>query len=321
MDTALLYKTPLFVKEANDDQFDTTRSDAVVVEGLRIDNKAAAWKASATLRKRAMFNEPVSPYTAKMVKTACDLYGITDNDFVLNDVPGDHIIVKTASEGMEFVICDNEQFNTAVNSVIASRTKNGLDLVRKCASALLQVQTKNGYTTAKDNERFLSKIAGTAVIDSDACKNEIKKRVTYAYNSGMPREAEVLRKLASLCDTMSNTGHTLTNTIVDAVDMFDRETGLINKLAYEDMHHPEQVTYLDDAEAIRKQANELIDLGHGASMRRASIMNYENMERMSKWASDIGRDLPVYSDVADVVSFVKSLSPSLKQEFTSKFSI
>ena len=321
MDIEVIYKVPAFVKEASEDKFDTTRSDAVVVDGLRIDNKAAAWRAAATIRKMAMDGNKPSNHAANMIKTACDLYGIDDSDFVLNDVPGDHIIVKTASEGAEFVICDNDQFNTAVNSVIKERTKHPIEFVRKCASALIDVQEKNGYTTTNANKVFLCKVAGTAYVDPAACKDEIKKRVTYAYNLGMDKEAVVLRKLASLCNTMSDNSSMLTNTIIDAIDMFDRETGLIDKLASADMHLPEQVTYLDDAESLRKQANETIDLGHGLSMRKASIMNYENMERMSKWASDIGRDLPTYSDSNDVIVFVKELTPSLKQEFVETFSL
>ena len=321
MDIEVIYQIPAFVKEASDEQFDTTRSDAVVVEGLRIDNKPAAWRAAATLRKKAMSGETVSSHTEMMVKRACDLYDISDADFVLNDVPGDHVIVKTASEGVEFVICDNDQFNTAVSSVISERSKHPVDFIRKCASELLSVQTRNGYTLSNKQRDFLCKVAGTAYIDADACKAEIKKRVTYAYNNGMDKEAEVLRKLASLCNTMTDRNMLLTNAVIDAVDLFDQETGLVHKLAHNDMNHIEQVTYLNDAESLVKQANELIDLGHGTSIRKASIMNYENMERMSKWAFDIGRDLPTYSDCNDIVSFVKELSPSLKKEFVETFGI
>jgi hypothetical protein len=321
MDIEVVYKIPAFVKEASAEQFDTTRSDAVVVDGLRIDNKAAAWKASAVIRKKAMSGESVDASVASRVKTACDLFGIADDDFQLNDIPGDHVIVKTASEGVEFVICDNDQFNTAVSSIIKERTKHPVSFVRKCASELLDVQKRNGYTVSKDAQTFLIKVAGTAYVDGDACRNEIKKRITYAYNRGLDKEAEVLRKLASLCGSMTDDGSMLTNAIIDAVDMFDQDTGLINKLASEDMKLPEQVTYLDDVEGLRKKANERIDLGHGASIRKASLMNYENMERMSKWASEIGRDLPSYSDCNDVIEFVKGLSPSLKQEFVTTFSI
>ena len=321
MELDVIYKIPAFVKEASEEQLNADRSDAVVVSGLRIDTKPAAWRAAASLRKMAMFGEHIEPTTADMVKKACHLFNITDADFQLNDVPGDHVIVKTASDGAEFVICDNEQFNTAVDSVIKERTKRPLDFVRKCASSLLEVQDKNGYTTDASKRDFLCKIAGTAYIDSNAFKSELQKRVTYAYNMHMDKEAETLRKLASLCRHMSDDNQAFTNILIEGIDVFDKDTGLINKLASEGMHLPEQVVYLNDAEGIRKQANTKLDLGNGLSVRKATVMNYENMEAISKWASDIGRDLPSYSDCDTVVSFVKGLSDNLKKEFVDTFGL
>lgn len=321
MELDVIYKIPAFVKEANDDQLDSTRSDAVVVGGLRIDTKPAAWRAAASLRKMAMFGEHIDHATADMVAKACHLFNITDRDFELNDVPGDHVIVKTASDGVEFVICDNEQFNTAVDSVMKERNNRPIEFVRKCASSLLEVQDKNGYELEGHKRDFLCKLAGTAYVDSDAFKSELQKRITYAYNMHMDREAETLRKLASLCRHMSDDNQQFTNILIEGVDMFDKDTGLINKLASEGMRLPEQVAYLNDAEGIRKQANTKLDLGNGLSIRKATVMNYENMEAISKWASDIGRDLPYYSDCDTVVSFVKGLSSSLKQEFVDRFGL
>ena len=304
-----MFYEPAFVKEASSADLDASSSDAVVVgDGFRIDNKAAAWASAARIRKNASIGVATDTSVKKRVAEACSLFGITDSDFSVRPIQGEHIIVKNANYNADMIICNQSQFDEAVHTFIKKRASAPIQFCRECASKLLQLQHKYGYTTDSATESKLYKMAGTVHHDMEGFAREVDKRVKYATVRCMNEEADALKKLAHISrQTADDTSGIFSNVLVDTLDEFDHATGLIKKLASENMQYPEDVMYLLPDEYIRKRASSDLKIGD-RSVKRGFFMRTATQDAIRKWASACGEYIPQ-------ASVLNSMTGCLQDEF------
>ena len=96
------------------------------------------------------------------------------------------------------IICNQSQFDEAVQTFIKKRASAPIQFCRECASKLLQLQHKYGYTTDSATESKLYKMAGTIHHDMEGFAREVDKRVKYATLRCMNAEAESLTNMADI---------------------------------------------------------------------------------------------------------------------------
>lgn len=311
-----MFYEPTFVKEASSAELDASSSDAVVVgDGFRIDNKAAAWRSAARIRKNASAGIDTDVSVKQRVNEACGLFGITDDDFNIRPIQGEHLIVKQANYNADMIICNQEQFDEAVQTFIKKRASAPIQFCRECASKLLQLQHKYGYKTDSGTEAKLYKMAGTVHHDMEGFAREVDKRVKYATVRCMHEEADALKKLAHISrQTADDTSGIFSNVLVDTLDEFDHATGLIKKLASENMKHPEDVMYLLPDEYIRKRASAEIKIGD-RSVKRGFFMRTATQDAIRKWASACGEYIPQFATPEEFASVLNSMTGCLQDEF------
>lgn len=311
-----MFYEPAFVKEASSADLDASSSDAVVVgDGFRIDNKAAAWASAARIRKNASAGVATDISVKNRVAEACSLFGITDSDFSVRPIQGEHIIVKNANYNADMIICNQSQFDEAVQTFIKKRASAPIQFCRECASKLLQLQHKYGYTTDSATESKLYKMAGTIHHDMEGFAREVDKRVKYATVRCMNEEADALKKLAHISrQTADDTSGIFSNVLVDTLDEFDRATGLVKKLASENMKHPEDVMYLLPDEYIRKRASSDLKIGD-RSVKRGFFMRTATQDAIRKWASACGEYIPQFATPEEFASVLNSMTGCLQDEF------
>ena len=315
----LVFKIPEFVKTASAEDLDLSARDAVVVgDDMRVDTKAGAWTASAKLRKKAMAGETINPHYAKTVNAACSLWGITDSDFVMNELPGEHIIVKTASDTAEFYISDNEQLNESIHELLIKRASYPLPFCRECANKLLDYIEKNASEVSEEDRTDLTRLAGTAHFNKEAAAEEVIKRGDYALNHNNAAYAERMYKLASMCDQLNeNSSFILTSAVTDAVDLFDQKFGLMNKLASEGMQRIENAAFMTAIEALQKSASDKIMVDDKNGIPRGKFLVEANRNRMAKWASLNGYSTT--GEMEDIVDCVAAMPLSLREDFCEEF--
>ena len=314
----LIFQVPEFVKTASASDLDPNAPDAVLVDGMRIDTRAGAWKAGAELRKKAYAGEYVNPWYKSEVNKACDLFGITNNDYVANPLECDHIIVKSASHTAEFFISDSEQLNNSIQELLIKRASHPLGFCRDCANKLLDCAYGHNYAMNRNDEVDLLRLAGTAHFNKEAAGVEIRKRGDYARNHGDEEYASRMYKLASLADEMpENSSTILTSTVADAVDLFDQHFGLLNKLASLDMQRIEDAIYLTAEEALQKSASEKVAIDDEHGIPRGRLMVEATRQQMAKWASMQGYTTSTEAD--DIVDCVSAMPSSLRADFCEIF--
>lgn len=311
-----MFYEPTFVKEASSAELDASSSDAVVVgDGFRIDNKAAAWRSAARIRKNASAGIDTDVSVKQRVNEACGLFGITDDDFNIRPIQGEHLIVKQANYNADMIICNQSQFDEAVQTFIKKRASAPIQFCRECASKLLQLQHKYGYKTDSGTEAKLYKMAGTVHHDMEGFAREVDKRVKYATVRCMHEEADALKKLAHISrQTADDTSGIFSNVLVDTLDEFDHATGLIKKLASENMKHPEDVMYLLPDEYIRKRASAEIKIGD-RSVKRGFFMRTATQEAIRKWASACGAYIPQFATPEEFAAVLNGMTGCLQDEF------
>ena len=315
----LVFKVPEFVKTASADDLDLSARDAVIVGGdMRLDTKAGAWHASAKLRKMAMAGEAVNPHYEKSVNAACSLWGITDNDFVMNEVPGERIIVKTASDEAEFFIGDDQQLSDSIHELLIKRASYPLPFCRECANKLLDYIEKHASEVDENDKVDLTRLAGTAHFNKQAAAEEVIKRGDYALNHNNGIYANRMYKLAAMCDQLSeDSSFILTSAVTDAVDLFDQKFGLMNKLASEGMQRIENAAFMTAVEALEKSASDKIMVDDENGVPRGRFMVEDTRNRMAKWASMNGYSTT--SEMNDIVDCVASMPSSLREDFCLEF--
>lgn len=314
----LIFQVPTFVKSASATDMDANALGAVCVDGMRIDTKAAAWQAGAAIRKKAMAGEPVNPYFKQQIDRACDLFNITDRDYQLNPVACDHVVVKTASHTAEFFITDAQQLKDSASELLLKRASHPLGFCRECANALLDCAYTRGFALDRQDESDLLRLAGTAHFNKVAAADEIHKRIDYAINHNEHNWVERLRKLAGMVNKMSeDSAGILTTTVADAVDLFDRSLGLMNKLASEGLTRIEDAAFMTAEEALQKSASEpqMVDDEH--SIPKGRLMVEATRAQMAKWASMQGYNTS--TEASDILDCVASMPSSLREDFCNIF--
>lgn len=314
-----IYNVPDFVANAKEDMLDVHARDAVVVgDRYRIDNRAAAWCSAAELQKQAAAGERVDPYAKQMVDEACQLFGIGEKDFALPELPMEHIIVKQASDVAEFFVADAQQLKDNVDVLMAKRADYPLAFCRECANKLLDCAYAHDYDLPKEDEVALLRMGGTAHFNKEAAAREIEKRGDYAKNHGSDSYASLLYKLANQCLQMAENGSCLlSNAVTDTVDSFDREFGLVHKLASAGLDFIEKAAYMTADEALSKSASEPVEIDDEHSIPRSRLMVEDTRQQMVKWASMQGYSTT--DEAKDIVDCVSAMPSSLRAEFCEIF--
>lgn len=315
-DLEYMYHVPDFVKKASSAELDPADPDAVLVgDNCRIDTKASAWCTAATLRKNASIGKHAPLSVRKRIDEACRLFDITDSDFQLKSLTGEHVLVKKANYNADFIICNQEQFDEAVESFLQKRASAPIQFCRECADQLLKISDKYDYKLSPENEGRLYKLAGTCHHDMEGFAREIDKRVRYAAIMHLPEAQDALKKMASISrETADDHSGILANVLVDAVDEFDHATGLIEKLASENMKHPEEVMFLLPEEHIRKKASMELKIGK-RGIQRGYFMKVCNQDEIRKWASSCGVYIDPFASPEDFASVIGGMSGYLQDEF------
>ena len=315
----LIFKVPSFVKNASAADTAMDAPEAVLVgSGLRIDTRAAAWNAGATLRKKALKGEYVNPLYKERVDKACDLFGIGDKDYQLNPIECDHIVVKTASHAAEFFVTDAEKLNESAHELLIKRASYPLPFCRECANRLLDCAESHGFEMDPQDRTDLLRLAGTAHFNKTAAAAEIVKRAEYAVNHLSKDYADTMYKLASLVDKVDeNSSGILTNTITDAVDLFDKHFNLHHKLASEGMSRIEDVAYLTAEEALQKSASNPVAVDDTHTIPQGRLMVESTRQQMAKWASMQGYSTS--AEAEDILDCVATMPESLRADFCEIF--
>ena len=314
-----IFEVPDFVKTASAEALDPSVPDAVVVgKKYRIDTKAGAWVASADIRKQAMAGNETPSDQLRSVNMACSLFNITDADFVLRRLPGEHIIVKSASDSAEFHIGSDEQFEDSVQELLLKRASYPLPFCRDCANKLLDLQDSGKYTLSKEASVDLTRLAGTCHFNSSGAAREVRKRADYALNNNHKDYAERMYKLASMCEQLSeDSSFLLTSSVTDAVDVFDQKFHLLNKLASYGMERIENVAFMTAKEALEKSASDAIQIDDERSVPRSSFMIESTRHEMAKWASMNG--YTTTEEPRDIIDCVAAMPDSLRADFCEIF--
>lgn len=319
LESFTLFEVPSFVKEASADSFDLQKEGGVVVDGYRIDNKAAVWSALADIRKDEIEGTPsISKEASDKVLEAANLFGITSDMFNMSPVKGGRFIVKEANYAVEYTILDNESFEQAVDATLSKRASYPVAFGRKCANELVDIKFSNDYTIDADKLNSLYKLAGTADFNSEGVCNALNKRASCAYKYGKIQEGRSLEKLASSCAKLPRNASAIAVTsIVNSVDEYDHSSGMITKLAYEGLDFIENTAYLTRNEAILKKASEEVYVDDVNSLARRFLMIEDNRLGMQKWASDNGYSTT--DEASDIVDCVSSMPESLRVEFCNLY--
>lgn len=319
MEVELLYNVPGFVKEAGEHALDVTAPGAVVVGGFRLDSPASVWYASACLRKQAMENPLTqqSPYLIRMVKEACDLFGIGDDQFNFSESNYENVIVKEAGHTAEFIIGAQEDFEEAVDSLFQKRASAPYSFCKACACRLKELGDRNGYALESEKLDHLKKMAGEGAVDFAKGTKACRERAEYAKRRGMTTEAEILNKFASVCE--GATDEAIVPLVIEGLDEFDRGVGCINKYASENIKHPEDYFYMSANECIQALANTSLAIDAKHAIKRGTLMKEANIAKIASWTEDCGYNLPQFPTPEEVVAVVKTMPDSLREEFLENF--
>jgi len=314
----LIFQVPDFVKTASEADLNPAASDAVVVAGLRIDTKAGAWNAGAELRKRAAAGNAMNPLYASKINDACNLFGITDKDYQYRPLECEHIIVKSASHTAEFFVSDLDQMNESIQALLIKRASYPLGFCRDCANKLLDCAYGHDYNISRQDEVDLLRLAGTSHFNKEAAGVEIRKRADYARNRGEEDYAQRMYKLASIAEQIpEDSSAVLTTTVADAVDLFDQQFGLMNKLSSLGMERIEDALYMTAEEALQKSASDKVEIDDEHSIPKGRLMVEATRQQMAKWASMQG--YTTSTEPEDIVDCVSAMPSSLRADFCQIF--
>lgn len=307
------FNVPEYVASADPSALDSTKAGAVVVEGLRIDNKAAAWVAMSELLKKA--SGSFSHLAEQRINQACELFGITAADFVEKTASvSDTIYVEDGVNSAAFSVVDNESLNKAASSLIAERKNIPYLFARECAEALRKVAHDKGLEFDTDNLVAMKKMAGQYHVDYEASKKLLDSTIVAAENSGMSKYASELRRVASIFT--EECPEQLAALVVEAIDQTKKAMPL-NKYASTVSEFPEQIVYCSNKDLLAKKASETVDIIDCGSISVGKLAG--SVDSISKWASDCGYTVQYGSKPEEVATVINSMPGLLRKEFIEVF--
>lgn len=304
------FNVPAFVRDAAPDSFDVNVDGAVVVGGLRIDNPAAAWVAEATVRKQASeFDASVR----HMVKRACDLFCLDDSMFTAVECKPT-VAVSDGVNTAEFNVYDNDSLNKAASELLGRRDRLPYAFAHDCAVALMEEAAKQSLGFADENTVAIRKLAGDYNVDFEAGKKMLDSAIKYAETNGMTDHAEVLSKIAGLCN--SECSPDTAPYFITAIDEFYRGLRDLRKSASAEFKRPENVFYLSSEEYMTKQASRKLDI-KGTEVTAGKLGAATS--NISKWASVCGYSIPSNATPEQIVDAVAKMPSAIREEFIELF--
>lgn len=306
------YNVPEFVSAASADCFDTTADGAVVACGMRIDTPAAAWVASAEIRKCA--GKYDDSYGVRKIYEACQLFGLTDNMFVPQRKEAG-IKVSDGTNTAEFSVFDDETLNKAASELLKARSGLPYMFARECARELKSAASAGGFTFNTDNQVAIRKLAGDYEVDFEEGRKLLDAAVDEAYKYSMNDHAEVLKKIAGLCTPACSPE--MAPYFITAIDEFYRNAPGIGKQASAAMTHPEDAFYRSAAESVAKSEAKEIEIADSCKMHAGEIR--AKLPSISKWASLCGYTISTEDTAADVAATVGRMPKVLREEFAELF--
>lgn len=304
-----IFNIPDFVSNADPKLLDATDSSAsVVVGGHRLDNPAAVWMASASLRKSA---NNLGGYVANMIKQASDLFGISDDMFVEKQTS--MINISDGEHSASFNVYDNESLNKAASSLKENRASLPYPFAQECSETLKNIADAEGYVFNKDNEVFIRKLAGDYNTDFITGKKALEYRIKKAQELGLKDYEETLTKIANLCTP--DCSPSLAPYFVAAADEFDRSVAELRKTASTELRFPEDAFYISTDEYLRKKASIDLVIDDTKKVARGSVLKNTADGTIRKWASDYGYNISQDSTPEETVSIVQKMPEILKEEF------
>ena len=305
------FNVPDYVSCADPDKLNVSGDGAVVVEGVRIDNPAAAWVAKAEILKRA--NE-FSHYTKSKVDEACKLFGITEDSFIAKEASSDCIEVSDGDVSVSFNVVDNDTLNKAASTLLDNRGSISYLLARDCASALRRAAFDMDLKFSDENQVAMRKMAGDYHVDQDRLKDLVTHTIDLTKASGLDKYASELERIRNIVTDVCPTN--LVPLVIEAIDQANKALPL-NKKASADIAHPETIIYITNREVLQKTANELHSVGDDKYLSAARIT--AKMSYITKWASDSGYSIPFSSSASEVAAAVRGMPGLLRKEFFDIF--
>lgn len=305
------FNVPDYVSCADPDKLNVSGDGAVVVEGMRIDNQAAAWVAKSEILKRA--NE-FSHYAKSKVDEACKLFGITEDSFVEKEASSDYIEISDGDVSVVFSVVDNDTLNKAASELIAKRSELSYLFAKDCAEALRKVAFDNGFSFSDENQVVIKKMSGAYHVAQDRLKGLVDHTINLAASVGLDKYASELGRIKNI--VTEDYPVKLVPLVLEAIDQVNKALPL-NKKASADIRHPEDVVYMTNKEAIQKAADALYLVDDNKYISGSKLSS--SLDSIVKWASDSGYTVTPDAKPDDVASTVRAMPGLLRKEFWELF--
>ena len=310
------FDLPDFVRTADSSQFDTNVAGSFSVGGYRLDNRAAVWQAAAAMRKSA--GDHMGSHLHQLIDQACDLFGITEDMFVLKKASADDrtITITDGDNVASFCIVDKETLDAAADSVLEKRASLPYGFAHDCAQTVFIMSQHLGIPLSGKADVELRKIAGELEVDFNRGRTALLNRAARADQFHMPQEAEVLRKLANICTDKCDPE--LARLFVMAADEFDRGLSDLQKRASGIHKGAEDDFYMTPVESIQKKANEELNIDGFNRIKRSSLEGIATLG-ISKWASELGYEISSSDSPEAIIQAVGKMPKALREEFVNLF--
>jgi hypothetical protein len=309
------FNVPEYVANADPSALDSTKAGAVVVEGLRIDNKAAAWVARSEIMKSASGH--FSSSAINKVNEACRLFGLTENDFVEKqaDCGAGAMVFDDGIDHVVFNVVDNETLNKAASELVAKRPGLSYLFARECAEALRKTANDLGLSFNHDNLVAIKKIAGHYHVDYSASKSLLDATIRDAESAGMSKYASELRRVSAIFS--EDCPEQLAPLVIEAIDQ-TRKALPLNKQASSSSKQPEQIVYITNSDHLANVNGKCIDIRGAGSVRSDKFIGASAV-KIAKWASDCGFTVDVGASPSDIADTINSMPGLLRKEFVEIF--
>lgn len=306
------FNVPDYVSCADPDKLNISGDGAVVVEGMRIDNPAAAWISKSEILKNA--NE-VSHHAKSKVDEACRLFGITDDSFVPKEASSGDVELSDGEFSVVFNVVDSETLNKAASELLERRDMLPYLFARDCAQELRKIAISKSLSFTDDKQIAMRKLAGAYHVDQDKVRELVSHTADIAESVGMSKYANELTRIKDI--VKDGCPDTLVPLVIEAVDQVNKAMPL-NKRASSNIVRPENIVYITNRELLQKNADDMHHIGDYVYVS-ASKLSGGNLKKIVKWASDSGYNIPADSSAESVSDVIRNMPGLLRKEFVDLF--